>query len=753
MAEAVFRWCYRHRWKAVVAWTLIVVGLSTAVSTASYSREFETPGESQRALDLLDSRFPRGESTEGIDLVLRAANGVREPAVRNKVTALLKRAERLPHVAGTVSPYGADGADRISDDGRTAFATLRLDVGGFDVPDSLVDDVKELAAGAGSEGLRIEAGGQAVRNAESNSGGQAELIGFAAAALILLIVFGSVVAAGLPLLTAVVALGAGMGGIALLTAVTDIPEFAPQLAAMVGIGVGIDYALFIITRYREARTRGLAGEEAVLDAMNTAGRAVLVAGTTVVLSLLGVLIIGDRALRGLGIAASVAVLFTMLASVTLLPALLALLGPRIDALPLLRGRRARAAEAAARGQGWTFRWVRGVQRRPVLWGIVSTAALVVLAMPAFSLRLGSADAGNMPESTSSRQAHELLAEGFGPGFNGPLLIVADLRGLPAAERAPVLGALRERVAGDGGVAGVSAPRLNEAGDTAVLTVRATTGPQERATESLVERIREEAVPAAGDGVRAHVGGRVAGEMDSARQIGDRLALLIALVIALALVLLLLAFRSLLLPVKAALMNLLVIAASYGTVVAVFQWGWGAGLIGLPGGAPVESVMPLLMFAIAFGLSMDYEVFLLSRVREHWLRTGDNSEAVAQGVGATARVVTAAGVIMLAVFGSFMLGEDRLIKLFGFALAVPILLDILVVRLVLVPATMELLGRANWYLPPVLDRVLPRFDVEAPGVPGGPPGAAGAPGTAVHTGGERAGDPVRPAPAAASEEGR
>ncbi|PGH48359.1 MMPL family transporter [Streptomyces sp. Ru87] len=733
MAEAVFRWCYRHRWKVVVAWIAVVIGLSAAMSSASYSREFETPGESQRAHDILDTRFPRGESGDGVDVVLRAGQDVRDAGVRRQATAMLRKADRLPHVQGYVSPYDAPGAGRISADGTTAFATLRLDVSGFDVPASLIDDLRKLATETASDSLRVELGGQAVRNAESNSGGQAEMIGFLAAAVILLVVFGSVVAAGVPLLTALMALGAGMGGIAALTAVTDIPEFAPQLAAMVGIGVGIDYALFVITRYREALARGHAGEDAAMVAMNTAGRAVLVAGGTVVLSLLGVLVIGDQALRGLGIAAAVAVLFTMLAAVTLLPALLSLLGRRIDSLPLTsRRRRAKAVEATAEGRGWTFRWVRGVQRRPLLWGLLSAVFLVTLALPAFSLRLGSADAGNMPAETSSRQAYDLLADGFGPGFNGPLLVVADLGGVPGtAARDAALARLGAGLREDPGVAGVTPPRRNDPGDAAVITVYPRSGPQEKDTEALVQRVRQDVVPAAAtDGIQVHVGGRVAGDLDGAAQIGDRLALLIALVIGMALLLLLLAFRSLLLPVKAALMNLLVIGASYGVVVAVFQWGWAADLVGLPGGAPVESVMPLLMFAIAFGLSMDYEVFLLSRVREHWLRTGDNSAAVAQGVGSTARVITAAGLIMLAVFGSFMLGDDRLIKLFGFALAVPILLDILVVRLVLVPATMELLGRANWYLPRALDRRLPRFDVEAPGPEPGDTSGDRAPAAAV-----------------------
>jgi RND superfamily putative drug exporter len=740
--EKLARWSYRRRWLVLIGWLVVLIGASTAMQSATYSRDFEAPGESQQTLDLLTDRFPAGESSDGVDVVFQADAGVQDPAVRQRVDTLLRQAQDLDHVVGALSPYDAESSGRVSPDGSVAFATLQLDVSGFDVPPALIDDLKALTEQARGPGLAVELGGQAVRNAETDPGGIAEVVGFVVAAIILLIAFGSVVSAALPIVTALFALGLGMSGIAILTRVTDIPEFAPQLAGMIGIGVGIDYALFIVTRYREALKAGHAPDDATAVAMGTAGRAILVAGGTVVVSLLGVLVFGDEALRGLGIAAAVVVLTTMLAAVTLLPALLGLVRHRINALSLRR--RARTATDGA-DTGWSYRWVRTVQRRPVFWAVASTLLLLVLALPLVSLRLGSADAGNGPTSATSRKAYDMLADGFGPGFNGPLLVVADLARVPGgaagADGRAVVGELSRGLSADPQIAAVSPPRVNPAGDAAVLTVFARSGPQDEATERLVKRLRGETVPTvlSGTEARAFVGGRTAANIDSAQQIGDRLPLLFAVVIGLSLLVLLVAFRSLVLPIKAAVMNLLAIGAAYGVLVAVFQWGWGIGLLGLSGGAPIESVMPLLMFAIAFGLSMDYEVFLLSRVRENWLRTGDNSRSLALGVGATARVITAAAAIMISVFVAFMLGSDRLIKLFGFALAVPILLDVILIRLILVPSVMQILGRANWYLPKWLDRILPRVEIEAPSHPAPAPVAAqaGAP-DSVAAGGVGAG---------------
>jgi putative drug exporter of the RND superfamily len=716
--ERLARWCVRRRWLVLVAW-LVALGVTTALAgQPSYSRAIDTPGESQRAFALLQARFGAAEAGDSIEVVVKADAGVHDPAVRQRVTDLLQRADALPHVEEVSSPYAQGGRQQVAPDGTVAYATLRLDARGFDVPNSLVEDLERLRDQARAPGLQVELGGQPVRNAETSTGNAAELVGFLAALAILLLVFGSLVAAGLPLLTALAGVGLAASMIGLLTRAIDIPEFAPQLAAMIGIGVGVDYALFVVTRYRHALAGGTQPADAAVIAMATAGRAVLVAGATVVLSLLGVLVIGQQALLGLGVAAAVTVLATMLAAITLLPALLGIAGRRIDRLSWRRRRSVTgtAGQGGADGQGWTFRWVAGVQRHPATWAAISLLLLAVLIVPVASLRLGTADARNGSTDATSRKAYQLLAEGFGPGFNGPLLLVADLTNVPGGTGGPagraMLARLRTGVAGDPGVAAVSPPRPNPAGDAAVLTALARSAPQDRATDQLVRRLRAEVIPPAvgGTGAHAWVGGLVAANIDFATQISQRLPWLFAVVIGPSLVLLLVGFRSLLLPVKAAVLNLLSIAAAYGALVAVFQWGWGIGVLGVAEGAPIDPVMPMLMFAIAFGLSMDYEVFLLSRVREEWARTGDTRLAVARGVGATAGVITAAAAIMIAVFAAFMLGSERLLKLFGFGLAIPILLDVLLIRLLLVPAAMQLLGRANWYLPPWLDRLLPSSPV-------------------------------------------
>jgi RND superfamily putative drug exporter len=526
--------------------------------------------------------------------------------------------------------------------------------------------------------------------------------------IILLIAFGSVLAMGLPLLTAALGITSGIALVGLAVHVIDMPSFSNQAVMMIAIGVGIDYALFIVTRYREGLHAGKDPEQAVVRAIDTAGRAVLFAGITVIIAVLGLFTVGLDMINGLAVGISLGVLMTMLTALTLLPAVLGFVGHNIDKLGLPHRRR---KDAAHHTTFW-YRWSRLIQRRPWPALVIGAVVLVALASPVLSLRLGFGDAGNRQTADTTRRAYDLVSEGFGPGFNGPLLLVAETPGTNEARLA--LEALSARLNRTDGVTFATEPIFNEKGDAAILQVFPTTAPQEEETHALVKSLREDVIPLAMDGSQASVkvGGMTAVGMDFSDYSGQRLPWFIGTVLILSFLLLMTVFRSLLVPLKAVVMNLLSIGAAYGVIVAVFQWGWGASLIGVGKEGPVEAWAPMMLFAILFGLSMDYEVFLLSRIREDYDRTGDNATAVANGLAATARVITAAAAIMICVFGSFVLGVDRSIKLFGLGLAVAVLFDATIVRLVLVPATMELLGDRNWWLPGWLDRILPNIKVEA-----------------------------------------
>jgi RND superfamily putative drug exporter len=532
-------------------------------------------------------------------------------------------------------------------------------------------------------------------------------VGVVAAILILLITFGSVLAMGLPILTALFGIGIGVALVFVFANWISVPNFTAQIASMIGIGVGIDYALFIVTRYRQGLHEGRGPEEAALVALTTAGRAVIFAGVIVVISLLGLLLMGFAFVQGIAVGAAAAVFVTMLASITLLPAMLGFVGRNIDKWHIPRLRR---AESVSR-QGFWYRWSRLIQRRPVVTGLIGLLALVLLTVPLFSMRLGAADAGNDPEHLTTRRAYDLLSEGFGPGFNGPLLLAARIDG---NQGLAVLGRLQRALQGTQGVAGVTPPFPNRKLDAAVMRVYPTTAPQDAATSDLVHLLRRQIIPQAtrGTNVQVLVDGETAFFVDFASKIGHRLPILIGVVILLSFLLLMMVFRSLVVPLKAAIMNLLSIGAAYGVIVAVFQWGWGKGLIGVGKTGPIESWVPMMMFTILFGLSMDYEIFLLSRVREEYLRTRDNGLAVANGVASTGRVITAAAAVMIAVFMSFVVGFDlRQVKEIGLGLAAAILVDATLVRMVLVPSTMELLRDANWWLPPRLRGWLPRIGIE------------------------------------------
>jgi RND superfamily putative drug exporter len=691
-------------------WILALVGIGILgnVAGGDYSSDFSLPGtESQRVFDLLEHRFP-ARSGDTADVVFKADSVVNDPAVKQRVEALLSQIGTLPHVVAVGEPYATQGGPAISRDGHVAFAEIQFDVKAGDVPKEVVDRLEALGDRADGDGLQIEFGGNVIQFSEFESPGGAEFVGLLAAIVILLITFGSLLAMGLPIMTALFGIGISLFLVLLFANFVSVPNFTPQLASMIGIGVGVDYALFIVTRYRQHLNEGMDPERSTVLAITTAGSAVLFAGTTVVISLLGILLMGFNFVQGIALGGASAVLVTMIASVTLLPAVLGFVGRNIDRFHVPR---LRHDESAGRRSFW-FRWSRIIQRRPVPALVIGLIVIGTLIIPFFRLRLGVSDAGNSPESRSSRRAYDLLSEGFGPGFNGPFLIVAEL---PGPQGMQTLEQLRQRLTTTSGIAAVSPPFANPKGDTAIMTVYPTTSPQDAATGDLVKSLRGRIVPDAmrGTGVTALVGGITATFSDFADKIATRLPILIVVVLALSFVLLMVVFRSVVVPLKAVIMNLLSIGAAYGVIVAIFQWGWFKGVVGIGKSGPIEAWAPMMLFTILFGLSMDYEIFLLSRVREDYLRSRDNGLAVANGVAVTGRVITAAAAIMVAVFLSFVLGfPDRAIKLFGLGLAVAIFVDATLVRMVLVPATMELLGDVNWWLPRWLNRLIPMFSVES-----------------------------------------
>jgi len=710
MLQRLARWCYTHRWRTLVIWIVALVGLVFLGKTAGgdYASDFSLPGaESQHALDLLKARFP-SESGGTVDIVFKADQGVNDPAVKASMVHFLAQVKALPRIAAVIDPYQAgQGEPAISRDGRIAFARVDFTVQSQDVPKSEVDRLEAFGKATDGPGLQIEFGGDVIQNAQFEPPGGAEAVGFVAAILILLISFGSVLAMGLPIMNALFGIGIGLSLVFLFANFISVPNFTPQIASMIGIGVGIDYALFIVTRYRQGLHEDRDPQGATLVALTTAGRAVIFAGTIVVISLLGLLLMGFQFVQGIAVGAAAAVFVTMLASVTLLPAMLGFVGRNIDKLHIPRLRRTENVSS----KGFWYRWSRLIQRRPVATGLVGLVAIIALILPFFSMRLGAADAGNDPQHLTTRRAYDLLSEGFGPGFNGPLLLAARI---PGQQGLAVMSRLQQEIANTPGVAAVTPPFPNAKVDTAIMRVYPATSPQDAATSDLVKKLRDQVIPQAtqGTGVQVLIDGETAFFVDFATKIGQRLPVLIGVVILLSFILLMMVFRSILVPVKAAVMNLLSIGAAYGVIVSVFQKGWGASLIGVDKRGPIESWVPMMMFTILFGLSMDYEIFLLSRIREEYLRTRDNGLAVANGVASTGRVITAAAAVMIAVFLTFVVGFDvRQIKEIGLGLAVAILVDATLVRMVLVPSTMELLRDANWWFPRWMERWVPRIGVE------------------------------------------
>jgi len=679
--------------------------LSSALG-GKFRTEFGSlPGtESQEAFDILEDKGFGTRTGQQGQIVFEADQGVNDPAVRQAIEGMITQIEQNVPDTSVVSPYTPEGARQISPDGRIAYAEINFADRSQEEYVDVADQVKDYVDEVHVPGLRIELGGDTfVEPAEFSS----EAIGFLAAAVILLIAFGSVLAMGLPLVTALFGVGAGAALVGVSSTFMNVPDFTTAGAAMIGIGVGIDYALFIVTRYRQGLHDGLEPENAVVLAMNTAGRAVLFAGTVVVIAMLGMLLINLDAIRGLAVGISLTVLTTMLAALSLLPALLGFVGRNIDKLRLPFGH---TAEGEVRQSIW-HRWSRVIQRHPWPAAIAGLVVLLVLAYPALSLRLGFADAGNRPDTDTTRRAYDMLSQGFGPGFNGPLLLAVETPG--GAADLPALQRLSQTLSQTPGVAFATPPIPNQAGDAAILQVIPTTSPQDKETNELVDRLRDDVIPQtmAGTSLAVKVGGTTAGVEDFSSYTASRMPIFFGAVLLLSFLLLMAVFRSVLVPLKAVIMNLLSIGAAYGVVVAVFQWGWGLDLIGVGKEGPIDAWVPMTLFAIVFGLSMDYEVFLLSRIKEEYDRTGNNALAVADGLAATARVITAAAAIMVFVFGSFVLGADRSLKLFGLGLAVAVFVDATVVRMVLVPATMELLGDKNWWLPKWLDRILPAIHVE------------------------------------------
>jgi putative drug exporter of the RND superfamily len=703
-------WTTGHRKTVILGWiaALIVIGMIAGSVGSAFTEEFKLPSsDSQEAFDLLEHKFPQ-QSGVTAEIVYKAPAGAGSPAVRKKMEGVFAEAEKLPHVSEVASPYKPGGAAAVSKNGEIAYATVQYDT----TTDKLEKgDIKKLVAlgrAADSNGLQVEVGGAPIEEVRSEEEGDSSFaIGLLAAVVILLLTFGSVVAMGLPLLTALFALGVGLSLVTLGTHVFDTAQFAPQLAAMIGLGVGIDYALFILTRFRNGLDDGLEPRDAAIAAVDTAGRAVLFAGVTVIISLMGMLLLGISFLYGVAMSAALAVLFTMIAALTLLPALLTIAGRRVDRLRIPGlGRR---EPSTAEDTRW-FRWSREIQRRPVLSAVLSGALLLALCIPTLSLRLGSNDAGTDPAGSSTREAYDLLAEGFGPGFNGPFAMVAAL---PGKGEDQALVTLRKALKNEEGVAKVTSITLNPAKNTGVFQLYPTTSPQSKDTTALLDHIRNDVLPPIEQktGAQLHVGGITAIFEDFGNAISKKLPLFIGVVVLLSALLLMIVFRSLLVPLKAMVMNLLSIGAAFGLIVAVFQWGWGASIIGIDGTGPIISFFPVFLFAIVFGLSMDYEVFLMSRIHEEWEHSHEATLAVTRGLALTGRVITAAAAIMVTVFASFMIGEDRIIKLFGLGLASAVFIDAVIIRSVLVPAIMQLFGKRAWWLPEWLDRILPRLHVE------------------------------------------
>ncbi len=698
--ERLARFCARHRGVVVAVWLTLAIGLTVAVRVIDVDprSELRVPGtDSQVALDLLAERFPAFAGISG-QVVFHDPDGLARH--EDTIVDSLMDVATLEHVSLVSAPFGPG---IVSADSTTTVVTVRYSLGQADLPRDTYDELVAAVEPAEGDGLVVEVGG-ALGFFETSESGLAEQLGFVAAVVILLLAFGSLIAMGMPLVAALAGLGVGVALVNFVALFADVPASALTLVTMIGIGVGIDYALFIVTRFREVLRHYRWDQNAIALSARTAGKAVVFAGGTVIVSILGLGMSGVPFVAWMGVSAAIVVLVMVLAASTLIPALLSFAGRGVDRLrvPFID------TDRLPQERSLWVRWGRHISHHPWRYLALGAGLLIVMSLPLLGMRLGQSDAGNLPTSTSHRRAYDLISERFGEGFNGPLLVAVDLRdgGDERAVRADAA-----TLAARPDVLTVTEPTFDGAGETAVFTVIPASAPESEATEALVNEMRGEVLARGVEstGASAHVAGTTANFIDLADQIGNRLPWFIGTIVFASFVLLAVMFRSILVPLKAALLNLLSIGAAYGVIVAVFQWGWAKWLVGIEDTVPITSVIPMFMFAVLFGLSMDYEVFLLSRVREEWVVSGDNTESVVQGIAATGRIITSAAAIMVAVFFGFVLSDDPLVKMAGVGLGTAILIDATVVRAVLVPSTMRLMGNANWWLPGWIDRRLPALE--------------------------------------------
>ena len=705
------RWCFAHRKAVLAGWLIALIGFFAVglMVGANYAEDDSLPGtDSTKALSVLQTNYP-AQAGDSDQIVVQARQGtLRSPTAETAVTSMLARVAKLPDVRSVTSPYGPGG--QISKDGTIGLATVNLTAQANNVSNSAVQTLISIAQSADRPLLNVQLGGAAIENVAVPSGDYTSVIlGIVLALIILFVAFRrSVLAALLPLISALVAIGAGLSIITVLTHAISIASWVPEVAIIVALGVGVDYALFIVSRHRNGLLAGQTPEDAAVTALNTSGRAVLLAGLTVSVALLGLFALQISSLYGVAVAVTLVVALTMVASLTLLPAMLGFLGPKV----LRRGERTRLARQGRQVEqagGFWLRWAEGLGRRPRSSALLALAVIVVLAIPFFSSRTGLLDASTDPSSSTTYLAYQLLAKGFGPGFNGPLEVVGQVNS-PADQKrfAAFLTAARS----EPGVAGVTAPQLSPNGKAEVADVFPTTGPQDAATTTVLDRLRAGVPqPEAGSTLAIHIGGTTAANQDYSQVTSSKLPQFVAVVVGLSFLLLAIVFRSLLIPLVASIMNLLSFGVALAFMTAAFQFGWGKSLLGFGAAGPIEAWIPALMFAVLFGLSTDYEVFLISRMHEEWTLSGDNKRAVIRGQAETGRVITAASLIMILVFVAFILTGQEAIMQIGLGFAAAIFVDAYVIRTVLVPAIMHMLGRANWWLPAWLDRTLPRLHVE------------------------------------------